>query len=302
MLVNIAEIKTQLETHTFDLSKIHIFICDKDNILLNHYLGELGKTYDIIYVDSFELLPDNLGFSVESNNIYVCKCAELKNSDLSNIESKLPNSIIVINKLEKDDLENSIVTSFPKLDDWMVQDYCKHLLPGVKEEDVEYLISITKGDNRRLLKEVEKISIFDVTTQQQEFDLLRNGNDWNDLQTLNIWDFINYIQRKDFNGMSTILSKIENIDIEGTGVVTSLLSSFRKIIDIQMNPSATAESLNMSPKQFKAITYSCNRFSNTQLIRIYEFLTSIDFKLKNGELQLSNSKLVDYIICNIFRM
>ena len=99
------------------------------------------------------------------------------------------------------------------------------------------------------------------------------------------------------NTIVDILKNINNIDIEPYGVLTLLLKQFRTIIDIQMNPKASAESLNMPPKQFYAIKMNCGRFDNNKLIDIYEKLTSIDLMLKSGE--LDNNKIIEYLLINI---
>lgn len=298
MILDIKDLKSQLESKTFDIATIHFFISDSYNVLVDNYISEIGKLYNIIYIDDVELIPDeNPLFDSDITDVYVCRCSEINSNKLQN---KIKNLIIISPKVVYGDEINAI--EFPKLEPWMVTDYCKHQLPGVKSEDVDYLVSICKNNYTRILKEVSKVSVFNKERQQEMFDALKESNDWDDLQTLKHWDLINYIQRKNLKGISDILSRIEFIDIEGTGVVTLLLQNFKKVIDIQMNPQATAESLGMSPKQFNAITYSCNKFSNTQLINIYEFLTSIDSKLKMGELQLTNSKLVDYIICKVLTL
>lgn len=298
MILDIRDLKTQLESKTFDATTVHFFISDEVNVLVNNYISEIGKIYNIIYVDDIELIPDeNPLFNSEIKDVYVCKCLEINSNKLQN---KIKNLIIISPKAVYGDEVNAI--KFPKLEPWMVSDYCKQQLPGVREEDVDYLFTICKNDYERLLNETSKISIFTPEKQQSAFDNLKESSDWDDLQILKHWDLINYIQRKNLNGISEVLSKIDFIDIEGTGVVTLLLQNLKRVIDVQMNPHATAESLGMTPKQFKAITYSCNKFSNNQLINIYEFLTSIDYKLKMGELQLSNRKLVDYIICKVLTL
>ena len=107
-----------------------------------------------------------------------------------------------------------------------------------------------------------------------------------------------------------ILSDLENLDIEATGLVTIMIKQIKNLIDIQVNPKSTAASLGMNPKQFNAIKYNVGKFKNEQLINMFEFLTEIDFRLKNGELTLDetnegivrNNKLVDYITVNLLNL
>ena len=53
----------------------------------------------------------------------------------------------------------------------------------------------------------------------------------------------------------------------------------------------------MPEKQFKAIKYNCGRFTNEELVKIYELLTSIDIKLKTG--LIDNKIIVDYLLSKI---
>ena len=297
MLVNISEIKNQIETKTFSFDKVHIFICNHSDTLPRHYIKELTKHIDLIFVDSEETIPEkNALFETEPTELYVYKCDEFK---LKHLEGKVSNLLVLTQKLDSSDGDNIFVTDIPKMEEWMFRDYCKHLLPGVDDKDIDYLINLVGDRTDRLLIEVEKISQFDISRQQSEFDKLRESNDWEDLEKLNNWDFINFIQRKNKKGLVSIIPKLKRIDILKEGMVTKLTNSFKNIIDVQMDPRSTPESLNISAEQFKKITYSCNKFSNAQLIKIYEFLTSFDYKLKKGELQLSNEKMVDYIVCNL---
>ena len=90
------------------------------------------------------------------------------------------------------------------------------------------------------------------------------------------------------------------IDIEAMGLVTILKKNIRNIIDVQMNPSATYVSTGMSPKQFASVKYNVGKFSNEQLIDLYEFLLDIDLSLKSGELQFSNNTKENNQLFNVY--
>lgn len=140
-----------------------------------------------------------------------------------------------------------------------------------------------------------KLKLFQDTNSA--FELFNIEDAYSDLSNYNIFNFITAITKRDLNTIVDILKNINNIDIEPYGVLTLLLKQFRTIIDIQMNPKASAESLNMPPKQFYAIKMNCGRFDNNKLIDIYEKLTSIDLMLKSGE--LDNNKIIEYLLINI---
>ena len=97
--------------------------------------------------------------------------------------------------------------------------------------------------------------------------------------------------------VKNILETLETMDVEPVGVLTILYKSFKNIIDIQMSSNPTPESLNMSQKQFNAIKYNLGKFTNAELVKIFETLTSIDKKLKSGNLPAEN--IIEYLLINV---
>jgi hypothetical protein len=64
----------------------------------------------------------------------------------------------------------------------------------------------------------------------------------------------------------------------------------------------------MNPKQFNAIRYNCGKYTAEELINIFEFLTTLDMRLKSGDYQFkndvkeNNAKFVEYITMNILAL
>ena len=84
--------------------------------------------------------------------------------------------------------------------------------------------------------------------------------------------------------VKNILLNIDNIDVDAFGLMKILSTNFKKVIDIQLNPKATAESLKMSSKQFWAIKkYSCGYYTREQLISIYTMLNDCDYHIGDQE-------------------
>ena len=44
------------------------------------------------------------------------------------------------------------------------------------------------------------------------------------------------------------------------------------------------------------------KYKNEELIKIFEFLTSIDNEVKSGKLDIENEDLISYLICNIIEI
>ena len=172
-----------------------------------------------------------------------------------------------------------------------------------------------KNEKNKLEKVCEQMEYYlsDTNLSKDTFFHQKISSDVNgyvDLNPLTIFNFTNALLKKDYNSLKSILSDLENIDVEATGVVTIMIKNLKNIIDVQINPKNTASSLGLTPKQFAAVKYNVGKFRNDQLINMFEFLTEVDYRLKNGELTLDetndmltrNNKLVDYITVNLLNL
>ena len=250
-----------------DNSSDEFFESNLDNTSLN-----------VLKADKFQLhSADNI--SKYNNTIVICKSID------SGTESilKVTKSLVVINKLQ----------------DWQILDYIKVKCPGLGEAELKWLQQITGNNIHRLEFETDKISIFEKSLQPVIFNLINSDGGYSDLSQLTIFNFTNAIIKRDYSTIKEVLTDIDNIDIEGVGLVTILRKNILNIMSIQMNAKATPESTGMTPKQFNAVRYSCGKIKDNKLIEMLQFLNSIDYRLKSGNLTLSNSRMIDYILCNV---
>lgn len=292
------ELKAKINSKELSDEGIVLKYSDND-FICNQYIKEIAsyKNKEIVYIENTNDVQENI-FG-DDNYLYV-----LKTDKFNEPIDSLKNNIIIVCK-ELGDACRLDYIDMVKIENWQILDYAKYKLPGLSEEEIRWLCDICKYDIYRLDNECSKMSIFNKLEQEQVFESINADDGYVDLNPLTIFNFINYLIKKDIKGIISILKDLKNIDVEGTGCVTILRKQFLNIINIQLNPKATAESLNMSLKQFNAVRYNCGKFSNSKLIDIYDFLTSIDYRIKSGELQfcndnrLNNAKLVDYITCNI---
>ena len=275
-----------------------IFLASNNDFLIHQYLYSIAKnlSLNIVSICSLKEL-DDITSSVfyENNDLFVFKVDKdmlIKQEDVKN------NKVIILseNQIKGSDID---VVKFDKLENWMIEDYAKTLLPGLTIQETNWLCKICNYNVERVDIECQKLSLFDKKEQESIFELINKENGYCDLNDLNIFNLTNAIIKKDILTIKTIIRDIDNIDIEGTGLVTILLKQFLNIINIQLNNHANAASLNMSEKQFRAISYNCNKYSNDKLISIYKFLNDVDYRLKSGLLDISNRDLVQNILNNI---
>ncbi len=294
--MELAELKKSILNKAFILSD-YIFKYSDNPFLVNSYIDRIIKDYNlnaitITSLNDVKELEDNV-FEDTSKNIYILSC-EVFEEDLTGYAC---NKIIIKTKKVVNENLSDYIIEFPKLENWQIEDYVKTLLPGLSEPETTWLCKISNYDINRLDLECKKINIFEKAEQEAIFKQLNLDNMYEDLNSLTIFNFTNAIIRHNLSEALDILKDIKNIDIEPTGLVTILYRNFKNIINIQMNPNATAASLNMQPKQFAAIKRSCNVYNNDKLIQIFNLLTSIDYQLKTGLLE--NERIVDYLIVNI---
>lgn len=295
--MNVIELKQHIENKTLDDSFLILKYEDVPFIAVQ-YVEEIAKFRDkkLVYVDSFNDIAENI-FGEESDTLYVLRIEKLNDPVVT---QTLKDKIIICKTLGDYNKETykEYIVEIPKLQMWHIKAYAKKHLEGLNEEEINWLCETCK-DIYRLQNEIDKIAIFHKKQRQLIFRLLNEENAYGDLSSNTIFNFTNAIIKKDIQTVRTILNEIENIDIEPMGVVTILYKSFKNLLDVQLSSNATPESLGMTQKQYNAIRYNCNKFTNTQLIEIFDAITSIDLKLKSGE--LPNELIIDYLLTTIFK-
>lgn len=292
--MNIIKLKSHIENKTLDDSFLILKYTDVP-FIAKQYVDEISKfkNRQIVYVDSIDDIAENI-FG-DDNILYVMNTDKLVRPIKA---TSLNNKVIICSSIDEDILESvkDYVVDIPKLQQWQIRAYASKNLPGLSTEEVNWLSDITK-DVYRLSNEMDKISIFNKEEQSKIFRLLNDEDAYCDLNSNTIFNFTNAITKRNIKVVKNILETLETMDVEPVGVLTILYKSFKNIIDIQMSSNPTPESLNMSQKQFYAIRYNLGKFTNSELIQIFETLTSIDKKLKSGNLPADN--IIEYLLINI---
>jgi len=304
--MDIKQLKQQIVTNTLDDS-VRIFKYSDNKYLCYHYINAICKNRGLekVFIESLnELNNKDALFDEEPKYLYILDVEKLT----ENVDPELKNVIIVC-KSVPDNLTIDYI-DITKIVSWQIEDFVKMRLSGLDERQIKWLCEICRYDIYRLDNECAKLEIFSPAGQQIMFKEINQENGYVDLNPLTIFNFTNALLKKDYISLKSILSDLENIDVEATGVVTIMIKNLKNIIDVQINPKNTASSLGLTPKQFAAVKYNVGKFRNDQLINMFEFLTEVDYRLKNGELTLDetndmltrNNKLVDYITVNLLNL
>lgn len=278
-----------------------VFIGSNNEYLISTYLNQIAKNNSLEprEISSInEMIDIESGMFKEADYLYIYQYKNTDNINFKDIENY---KIIILSDKAIDNCTFESV-KFDTLQNWQIEDYIGKLIQGLNKQEISWLCSIAHYDIYRLANEAEKLNIFDKNKQQEIFEEINADNGYADLNDLGIFNLSNAIIRKDIVGIKKVLDNIDFIDVEGTGLVTILLKNFLNVINVQLNSKSTAENSHMSDKQFKYYKYNlCNRYSNAKLVNIYDFLSSIDYRLKSGLLDMSNQQLVYYVVENILK-
>lgn len=287
--MTITELKDKVERGILDLEDTLVWKLADDNslIIAEQYLHMICKSkgLDLKYIDSFKEIPDES--FVEDTNLYV-----IKTDDIDKIEQHCNCIVLCRNTKIKE------VTNIPKLEEWQVIDYVCSLVKGVKKVELEWLITQYNGNYMAFLSDMSKLKSIPEVKQQLVYEQMLVDGQFSDHTSLNIWDLSNGIIKRDKKIVAEALKVINAIDVEPLGLVTTLYKGFKNVIDVQLDPRATAESTGMSSKQFYAVSkYNCGHYTKEELVNIFKLLTSVEYQFKYESLDMEN--IIDYLIVNI---
>ena len=287
-------------------SKFHIFKWKDNAFLPLQYAHKIAKIRSLPLITVNDICEvcqedeDVFGMSDVCDSIKLYSCQKFELPEDFKLES-LKDVIVICQETSID----TDVYEFPKLEDWQIKAYMKSQCKGLKDDEINWLFSITSSISKnneniyRLDNEMKKIGCFNENEQESIFRELSNSNGYCDLSPLTIFNFTNAILKKDKMTIINVLEDIESIDVEGVGLITILHKNFKQLIDVQIGKNITAESLGMSIKQFKAVEYNCGKYTSDALVKVFEFITGLDYKLKSGQLDIGNQRLIDYIVCSV---
>ena len=287
---------------------VTILLCKYGNFIPLQYIESYRKnSVNIEYVEDVATISNEVeslfgDYTDLDNTLYVYSCDtfEVSETEAASLGTTKKNIVIICSKVSdivQSKLSNYIIT-IPKLEKWQIEDLAYSMTDGADQHDVEYILKVCGNDIYRLYNELEKISLFSPAERKSVLkDFIYDGI-FNDLSHYNVFDISTAILKKDVNTLRTVYSEINNIDCEPIGLVTILLKNFKDVITVQLSSNPSPEKCGMESKKFWAVKYSCGYYTREQLIKIYKMLTSIDFRIKTGE--IPTSVLVDYVINYIF--
>ena len=289
-MIDIVTFKKSIENNTLLLDNDSVYICIGKDITSEFVFDQYVHTFadnnslDIVYVD--DLVSDTSFFGTVETDLKVYKTDKLEDVATTFVGWIYCRSM---DKNVKSTFNN--IVEIPKLEKWQIIDY----ISTKNSIDVNQAEKLYKeyNDIYKLDIEASKLGLFEQPQFNELSDQLFFRPDYQ------IFDLTNAILQRDVNRLKVYYQ--QNVDIDTFAFMALLLKNFKQVIDVQLSKNASAESLGISGKQFWAIKkYNCYKYTQAELVYIYKLLTSIDLRIKTGQIDVSTVK--DYVIFSIISL
>lgn len=276
------------------INQLLIFKYDDTDFICNEYIEKIANinNAEIIYINHLEDIPQSNPF-LEGKLLYVYKC-----EILNELPPQISNLIIITGKIVKEILEKikDYVVLFPKIEDWMLEDYITIKCPGLDKDMISWLVYSFK-DPYRLMLEVDKIRIFPPDTQKYIFNFLNNNNSFESPMENISFNISTAIQNKDIKTLSSILSNDNIKDINYIAILSIIQNNIKKLCKVWLNKQPTQDNTGLKSNQIWAINKLPRTYTKEQLIRALELTSNLNQKIKSGEFPINLT--LDYIIIKL---
>lgn len=301
--MNIEELKSNIENKTLS-NDFLVLVADKNSdFLASQYINEIAK-YKKLTKKIIDDLSNFVGFSHDifyefalptELFIYFTDKLESVDSDLLNVK----NLIVVTKKISQEALDVCLdrTVVLPELNEVCIKDFMQTNAKGLNQDSIDWLYQMCEGDIYRINSEISKLSTIPESKQQALFSTMRDNNAYSDLTDLNIFNLTNSIQKHNLSEVANILQHINAIDVDAFALCTILHNAFKNILCIQCGRNVTAKDLGIKDNQFRALTYSCNKYTMTQLVHNIEYINSLDYLLKTGKIEVD--EMIDLLLIHI---
>jgi DNA polymerase III delta subunit len=302
--MTLQQLKESIEDRTFAPSSF--VIVAKDKFLPLQYLEEISRNYKnpfhLNYIESLdEIGNDDDLFSADSpdseEDIHVLN---LQIVDFcSDVLYNNNNIIVIANEIDDEAKKfyRPILIEVPKLEEWQVKDMVYSFGKGADTRLLDWFADVCNNDINRLYQEMIKIRLFSESERGIVLNDMINDGAVDDLSSGTIFNLTGALAKKDISALKSVYAEIDNMDVNEFGLLTILYTNFSNMVQIKMGLNPTPDKLGLKPGQFNAIKYNCGKYNNGQLVKSLEFLSSIDKRIKTGE--LPTNILRDYIVLSL---
>lgn len=295
------ELKKQIISNS--LSDNFLVLQYTDNtFIIDQYVEAIAKNknYNINKISSLSELVNSplsivFDFTLQLNILRVETFEEVFDD-----YNQFVNCIVICKDIAKNikDTLNSYVVEIPKLVDWQIKDYIKQQCIALEDDEIDWLYKAAKGDIFRIENEIDKIKLFTSTAQHRALNELRFEYNSDLIIPVDKFKLVDAILSQDKLTVMDYLLHKNYYDINIFGLIQLLIKKICQYLYVNYKSGVDLEKYGLSAKQVNAIKYH-NNYSESYLVTVLKFLTSIDQRVKLGQLDLDDSSFIDYIICNL---
>lgn len=267
--------------------------CESASIVYNNLnsksLFEFGKQLYIIRDDKEFITSESMWNDLE-------KKLKAKNITVIFKYSFIDNR----SKFAKKFVESIIV--FEKLSETVLSKYIKKDI-NIKQEYVNYLISICNKDYGRILLEIDKIKnakSFYNLSDDDTFKLCVNSHAFYIEPEGEVYDLVDSIMTRNYREIYSLLEESKRRNDNQLLVISLLHNNVKAVLQIQTcgtEDKELSKNTGLTPFQIKNAMKYVNRYTCEELVRFMRYLKYCEKGVKNG--LFSQDFIIDYLLVNI---
>ena len=288
------ELKKSINDRTYSQDFI-IFKCDDTDFVPMQYVKEIGAITkrELRFVESIDEIHHGSGFFVEEP-IYV-----LRVDKVPKMVSYNKNLIIITFQIDEEVVTNykDYIVVVPKLEQWMVEDFILSRCSGLSEQSVKWFTSKYKNIYK-IEQEIDKIGIFPKEAQESIFKMFVYDKAFSPADNESAMELSHAIETRDLDATKEIISLPSYDEIDEMPFIAYFQNAIKNRVKVWLNKNPTEENTGMKSGQIYVINKMKRVFSREKLLSMFEDLSLLDSKIKNGLFPIEN--VVDYIVVKTF--
>lgn len=259
------------------------------NTLHTKSLFDTGKTVYVVRDDkdftSFESGWDGIEQKLKLKNITLI----LKYSNIDN-RSKFAKKF------------SDTITVFDKLSETVLSKYIKKDLE-LKQDYVDYLISICNKDYGRILLEIDKIknaSAFYKLSNDDAFKMCLSSHAFYIEPEGEVYDIVDSIMTRNYRDIYPLLEESKRRGDNQLLIVSLLHNNVRAVLQVQTcgtKDKEMSKNTGLTPFQIKTAMKYVNRYTCEELVRFMRYLHYCERGVKNG--LFTQDFILDYLLVNV---
>lgn len=292
--MTLQELKKSISDKTYSQDFL-ILKCDDTDFVPMQYIKEIGliTKREICFIENVDEIHRGGGFFVEEP-IYV-----FRTDKAPKMISYNKNLIIVTFQLDDEVVSSykDYIIVVPKLEQWMVEDFILSKCDGLSEQSVKWFISKYKNIYK-IEQEIDKVGIFPKEAQESIFNMFVCDKAFSPADNESAIELSHALEARDLDATREIISMPSYDEIDEMPFIAYFQSAIKNRVKVWLNKNPTEENTGLKSSQVYVLNKMKRVFSREKLLSIFEDLSLLDSKIKNGLFPIED--VVDYIVVKTF--